>query len=73
MFTYRHADGYSEAIPFDELAKIANTLGSECRTHAEAEVRACAERVVREKLCPCASSVDQLVDAVVKEFRRQIG
>ena len=50
MFTYRHADGYSEAIPFDELAKIAHTLGSECRTHAEAEVRACAERVVREEI-----------------------
>lgn len=73
MFTYQHADGYSEAIPTDELAEIARAVGEECRRRPDADVRKCAERIVRHKLCPCASSVDPLVDAVVQEFRRQMG
>lgn len=73
MFKYRHADGYSEAIPADELAEIARAVGDECRGRSESEVRACAERLVQLKLCPCASSVDALVDAVVEEFRRLVG
>lgn len=72
MFEYRHADGYSESIPVDELSEIADTVGLECIGRSEADGRACAERIVREKLCPCASSVDSLVDAVMTEFRRRI-
>lgn len=72
MFRYEHADGYSEAIPIDDLVEIAEAVGEECTTRSEVEVRACAERMVRSKLCPCASSVDPLVDAVVEEFRRHV-
>lgn len=72
MFRYEHADGYSEAIPIDELVRIAEAVSEECTTGSEAEVRACAERMVRSKLCPCASSVEPLVQAVVDEFRRHI-
>ncbi len=73
MFKYQHADGYSEAIPVDELAALARAVGDECRARPESDVRACAERLVREKLCPCAESVEPLVDAVVEEFRRLVG
>lgn len=72
MFRYQHADGYSEAIPIDELVRIAEAVGEECTTQSEGEVRACAERMVRSKLCPCAASVPSLVDAVVQEFRRHV-
>ena len=72
MLKYVHADGYSEAIPLDDLEKIAEAVGRECTTRSEGEVRACAERIVRAKLCPCASSVKPLVDAVVAEFRRHV-
>lgn len=73
MHRYVHADGYSEAIPADELAELARTVARACAAHEEQEVRRCAERVVRERLCPCAESVPSLVNAVVTEFRRQGG
>lgn len=71
-YRYVHADGYSEAIPIDELVGIAKSVAEECGSNSEREVRDCAERTVRSRLCPCAASVDALVDAVVTEFRRQI-
>lgn len=69
-FRYAHADGYAEAIPIDELVAIARAVADECGQRAESDVHECAQRIVRSRLCPCAASVDALVDAVVTEFRR---
>jgi len=67
-----HADGYSEAIPIDDLVEMARADISRCAVQTDEVVRQCAENVVREKLCPCASSVSDIVDAVVEEYRRQL-
>ena len=73
MTTRNHADGYSEAIPIDDLVRCAQEDAQRCGTRSAEEIRRCAYRVVREKLCPCAASVDQIVDKIVEEFKRQIG
>ena len=44
-----------------------------CNVHSETVTRQCAEKVVRSELCPCASSVDSIVDAVVEKYLRQLG
>lgn len=67
-----HADGYSEAIPIDELLEMARADLARCGVESEEAIRQCAEQVVREKLCPCASSVVAIVDALVEEFRKQV-
>ncbi len=68
-----HADGYSEAIPIAELVQLAKADIHACAGHSDQEIRQCAENIVRTKLCPCASSVDSIVDAVVAEYIRQLG
>ena len=68
-----HADGYSEAIPIDELVEMARADIARCGLQSDEAIRQCAENIVREKLCPCASSVSTIVDAVVDEYRRQLG
>lgn len=67
-----HADGYSEAIPIDELLEMAKADLAKCGAEPEEAIRQCAEKVIREKLCPCASSVAAIVDALVEEFRKQL-
>lgn len=66
-----HANGYSEAIPIDELVELAKTDLDSCAAESDEVIRDRADRLVRSKLCPCASSVDTIVDAVVGEYRRQ--
>jgi hypothetical protein len=68
-----HKDGYSEAIPIDALVEMAAADIKLCSVHSETVIRQCAEKVVRAELCPCASSVDSIVDAVVEEYLRQLG
>ncbi len=68
-----HADGYSEAIPIDELVALARADIDSCSAKPDEAIRECAERLVRSKLCPCASSVEFIVDAIVSEYRRQLG
>ena len=68
-----HKDSYSEAIPIDDLVKMAAADIDVCNLHSETVIRQCAEKVVRSELCPCASSVDSIVDAVVEEYLRQLG
>lgn len=63
-------DWYAEAIPFEELLAIARARITECNARSRPEVYRCALQVVREKLCPCAASEEQVVDALVKEFLR---
>ena len=65
-------DSYAEAIPIDELVRLARVDIKACATHSNQIIRQCAENVVRTKLCPCASSVDAIVDAVVDEYLRQL-
>jgi hypothetical protein len=67
-----HADGYSEAIPIDDLVRIAQEDAQRCGAQSADEIRRCAYWVVLEKLCPCTASLDQIVDKVVEEFQRQI-
>lgn len=67
-----YADGYAEAIPIDELVKLARADVDSCAVKSDEVVRKCAERVVRSKLCPCAASVDSIVAAVADEYRRQL-
>ena len=66
-------DSYSEAIPIEKLVKMAAVDIKACNVHSETVIRQCAEKVVRSELCPCASSVDSIVDAVVEEYLRQLG
>ncbi len=68
-----HKDSYSEANPIDKLVKMAAADINVCNVHSETVIRQCAEKVVRSKLCPCASSVDSIVDAVVEEYLCQLG
>jgi hypothetical protein len=68
-----HKDSYSEAIPIDDLVKMAAADINVCNLHSETIIRQCAEKVVRSELCPCASSIDSIVDAVVEEYLRQLG
>lgn len=63
-------DSLATAIPIDELAELARLHAVECNARSESEIRECAEHVVRSKLCPCVSSIESIVDAVVEEFRR---
>lgn len=67
-----HWDGYSEAIPIDELVQLAKTDIASCGDCSEKSIRKCAEKLVRDKLCPCAYSVESIVDAVVDEYIRQL-
>ncbi len=66
-------DGYSEAIPFAELLEIARARITQCNAHSRPEVYQCALQVVRQKLCPCAASEEQIVNAVVDEFLHERG
>jgi len=68
-----HKDSYSEAIPIDDLVRMAEADIKTCSVHSEQVIRQCAEKVVRAELCPCASSVDSIVDAVVDEYLRRLG
>jgi len=73
MMKKTYADGgYSEAIPIDDLVQLAKEDVKKCNSHSEQVIRRCAAKVVRKKLCPCASSVDAIVDAVVDEYLRQL-
>lgn len=63
-------DWYAEAIPFDELLQIARSHIDQCNARSRPEVYQCALQVVRQKLCPCAASEVQLVNALVDEFLR---
>lgn len=67
-----HADGYSEAIPIDELLEMARADIARCGAQSDEAIRQCAENIVRERRCPCASSVSTIVDAVVEEYRKQL-
>jgi hypothetical protein len=44
-----------------------------CNVQNEQFIRECADKVVREELCPCASSVESIVDAVIDEYMRRLG
>lgn len=68
-----HSGGYSEAIPIDEIVGMAKADIDRCKARTDEEIQRCAEKVVREKLCPCAASVDRIVAMVVEEYRRQLG
>ena len=68
-----HKDSYSEAIPIDNLVKMAEADINACSVQSEKIIRQCANKVVLKELCPCASSVDSIVDAVVDEYMRQLG
>ena len=68
-----HKDSYSEAIPIDKLVKMAAADINACSVQSEEVIRQCANKVVLEELCPCASSVDSIVDAVVDEYMRGLG
>jgi hypothetical protein len=46
---------------------------SDCGVQSEQVIRQCADKVVREELCPCASSVDSIIDAVIDEYMRRLG
>ena len=67
-----HKDSYSEAIPIDNLVKMAEADISACSVQSEQAIRQCADKVVREELCPCASSVDSIVDAVIDEYMSRL-
>lgn len=67
-----HAGGYSEAIPIDDLLEMARADIARCGVQSDEAIRQCAENIVRERLCPCASSVSTIVDAVVEEYRKQL-
>ena len=73
MLDREHKDGYAEAIPIEKLVKMAETDIKACSVHSEQVIRQCADKVVREELCPCASSVDSIVDAVIDEYMRRLG
>lgn len=61
-------DWYSEAIPFEELLQITRSRIMLCNTHSRSGVYQCALQVVRQKLCPCVASEEQIVNALVDEF-----
>ncbi|MCW8907896.1 MAG: hypothetical protein OQL28_11660 [Sedimenticola sp.] len=61
-------DSYAEAIPFEELLTIARGHIHACNAHGRKAVQRCAREVVREKLCPCAGSEEQIVEALVEAF-----
>ncbi len=61
-------DWYAEAIPFEELLEIARSRIGQCNARSRPEVYQCALQVVRQKLCPCAASEEQIVNALVDEF-----
>ena len=66
-------DSYAEASPIEKLVKMAATDINACSVHSEEVIRQCADKVVRAELCPCASSVDSIVDAVIDEYMRRLG
>lgn len=63
-------DGYAASIPFEELLEIARARIDQCSARSRPEVYQCALWVVRQKLCPCAASEEQIVNALVDEFLR---
>ena len=73
MINRDHKDGYSEAIPIDNLVKMAEADINACGVKSEQVIRQCADKVVREELCPCASSVDSIVDAVIYDYMCRLG
>jgi hypothetical protein len=73
MIDRDHKDSYSEAIPIDKLVTMAEADINACNAQSEQVIRQCADKVVREELCPCASSVDSIVDAVIDEYMRRLG
>jgi hypothetical protein len=64
---------YSEAIPIGQPVKMAAVDIDVCNPHSESVIRQRAEKVVGSELCPGASPVESIVDAVVEEYFRQPG
>lgn len=67
-----HKDSYSEAIPIDYLVKMAEADINACGDKSEQVIRQCADKLVRQELCPCAASVDSIVEAVIDEYMRRL-
>lgn len=67
-----HADGYSEAIPIDELLEMARADIARCGAQSDEAIHQCAENIVRQRLCPCAASVSAIVEALVEEYSKQL-
>lgn len=61
-------DSYAEAIPFEELLTMARNHIDACNAHGREAVQRCARELVQEKLCPCAGSEEQIVEALVDAF-----
>lgn len=72
MPKHSHSDSYSEAIPIDDLVSLAKIDVAACGDQSDATIRKCATKLVRDKLCPCASSAESIVNAVVDEYMRQL-
>ncbi len=72
MKSRENKDSYSEAIPIDKLVEMAEADINACSIHNEQVIRECAGKVVREELCPCASSVESIVNAVINEYMRRL-
>lgn len=64
---------YLNVIPINNLVKIAEVDITAYSTLSEPVIRLYAEKVIREELYHCVSSVDSIVDAVVDKYIYQLG
>ena len=64
---------YSNVIPINNLVKIAEADITAYSTLSEPVIRQYAEKVIREELYPCVSSVDSTVDTVINRYMYQLG
>lgn len=62
---HRHyADGYSEAIPADDLT----VLGHDRTASSAATSRARVDCDIRSRLCPCIQGEEYIVATIVQEY-----
>ena len=67
-------DSYAEAIPWKELMELAKADMNACKDNQCKEtLRECAEKIVKSKVCPCASDSEPIVQALVDEYLRHLG
>ncbi len=65
-------DGYTLAIPENELYHAASCVAGGCRQRSEQQQRACAANIVRHQVCVCVLSCPSILKALEDDLCNRI-
>lgn len=63
---------YSEAIPMERLIKLTHDKLLAHANYTDEHIREYAASIVESELCPCATTSQNIVDALVDEVLRRV-